>query len=150
MRKLTDVFVGFLFVFSISNISCVRSPAVIARHPKNRSIDNNVLIDKKKHMKYILDSTESFITAIDSAGNEIWKKDPWVDYKIWVYFLPTTKREAERLKRNREPMQYFLLEPIDIDLKELKKGESVIKFGYGNMFGAINTRNGEFYSLGQD
>ena len=154
MRKPSRVFISVLSALVVSSTSCVRSTVVISPLSKVVLINGHVLISKQKHIKYIIDSAETYIAATDTLGNELWKKDPWLDYKIWTSFFPRTKREAEQLKHNREPINIFYLDTLDHngyrDSYGLKEGDEIVRIGYGTMFGFIDARNGEFHYQGQD
>jgi hypothetical protein len=145
MRNVKWFLVPLLFGFSINNNVCYGqqtryiSHAMLKGRPKS-----DTLVDKLNSIKYILDSTRIFITAMNSAGKELWKTDPWKDNNL----------EAYRVKR---PIiaRFSFGEYPNYDEKQRRKAKvkptEVIWISYNNtQFGIIDKSTRKFTWFGQD
>ncbi|WP_201983543.1 hypothetical protein [Hymenobacter rubidus] len=94
-----------------------------------------VLVDKATATKYILDSTRTYITAIDSNGKQLWK----------------TEAHQSNYRVKNPVIVYFAFDNAAFDNGLNKKGEEVIRIVYSNtQFGTIDKKTGAFLYLGQD
>ena len=96
------------------------------------------LIDKITHAKYVLDSTHTYITAIDSSGKQLWKTNPW-------------RKEISSDTLARQPT----IDIFSFDLNEIdgwpKNDDSVIAISYQyrhGPFGVVKKKTGEFIEIG--
>jgi len=99
------------------------------------------IIDEKLNLIYKIDSTEIYVSAIDTFGKTIWRTDPWTDNKLPIYHY------------NRPVIAYFKLIkiPTHFSNEEWYAEREVIAIEYTNrQFGYLDTKTGEFLFLGQD
>jgi hypothetical protein len=93
------------------------------------------LTDNSSGLKFYLDMSMIYISAVDKHGKLLWKTDPWKDNNLMPY----------RAKRPR--ISYFKL----INNKKAKNNEEVIGIGYNNsQFGFLDKLTGKFTFEGQD
>ena len=93
-----------------------------------------LLIDSTTKTKFILDSTQIYITAIDSNGKQLWRTDPWKDNKLMVY----------RIKRP-------IIVHFRLGYSAWSGKTQIIGIRYDNsQFGFIDKLTGKFTWLGQD
>jgi hypothetical protein len=92
------------------------------------------ITDRKKHIKYVLDTSHIYIEAVTENGNRIWKTDPWKDSK-WIQTL------AER------PLviTFYFINDSSTHFRD------ALVIGYDNRGGAlIDAKTGEIKSIVQD
>ena len=98
------------------------------------NVSTNALLDKEKKSRFILDSIQVHITAIDSNGTRLWSTDPWKDNNLTVY----------RVKRPVIVAFYFVK-------NKFTDGKDAIWIVYNNtQFGFLEKDTGKFTWLGQD
>ncbi|GAA4030399.1 hypothetical protein GCM10022409_13300 [Hymenobacter glaciei] len=110
-------------------------------------LERVTLIDKVTRTKYVLDSTHTNITAIDSSGKQLWQTNPWRKY-----LSSNTRTHAKQ-----PTIDVFSLNILTYDLTKnyswTKKDDEVISISYNGHqgpFGVINKKTGEFIYLGMD
>ena len=105
---------------------------------KNNSLETKnktlTLVDDLTKTKFILDTTQIEITAIDITGKTLWTTDPRKDGNLETYRIAHPK------------IVYFKLE-----FDEHTAHKEVIKIAYNNsQFGIIDKATGKFTFHGQD
>ncbi|MCL9807698.1 hypothetical protein NAT51_19425 [Flavobacterium amniphilum] len=113
---------------------CIGQNQYIGREKLNNNLKNHTIIDETTGIKFTLDSTQIYVSAIDKSGKQIWRTDPWKDNELTEY----------RVKR-----------PIIVEFKFInekwKDNKKVIWIVYNNsQFGTIDLTTGEFEWHGQD
>ena len=95
---------------------------------------HTVIKDDSTKILFILDTSQVFITAIDSNGTQLWRTDPWKDNKL------------EKYRVDRPIIVYFSLEN-----NERTDNKEAIWIVYNNtQFGIVDKSNGKFTWFGQD
>ena len=103
-------------------------------HDTNYRVKKMILFDSLTKTKFILDSTQTYITAIDSTGKKLWETDPRKKSNMMIY----------RIKHPIITSFYF-------SVNIWSNHREVIGIGYDNsQFGMIDKATGEFTFLGQD
>jgi hypothetical protein len=93
-----------------------------------------VLVDSLSGDRFILDTTQIIVTAINYKNDTLWSTDPWKDYKLPIYRV------------NRPKITYFILTK-----NEHTNNQEVIWIAYNNsQFGILNKKTGKFTWFGQD
>ena len=124
----------YVLMFLLSINICEGQTEYIGRAMLDNNIKNFTLIDTISETKFILDTTQIYVTAIDKNGNQLWRTDPCKDNNIREY----------RVKR-----------PIIILFRfannEWTDNKEVIWIVYNNtQFGIIDKSTGKFTWFGQD
>lgn len=99
------------------------------------------IIDKKSGMKFIVDSTEIYISAYNKKGNLIWKRDPWKEEELMLY------------RHNRPIIVEFSFDniPSTSTSKKWLPSKEVIWIRYSNsQMGWLDKITGEYFHFGQD
>ncbi|HEY2720990.1 MAG TPA: hypothetical protein VGI82_04665, partial [Chitinophagaceae bacterium] len=100
----------------------------IIDHP----LDNFQLRDSSGK-KYLVDSAQIYVTALDEKGNQIWQTDPWKDNELTNYRTNRPKIVSFRFANNK-----------------WSRNKDVIWIIYNNtQFGILNKESGKFTWLGQ-
>jgi len=121
------IFIVTIGMFIIS--ACQEKKKEIVK-PKTYS---QVMIDSKSGTQFQLDTSQIYITAINSSNDTIWKTDPWKDNHLGEY----------RVKR--PIIRYFMLGTDEIS------GKMAIQICYDNsQFGSVDLKTGAFIFQGQD
>ena len=116
----------FILVPIVSDAQTTIYPTLI----NNRA---GTLIDSKTGVKFILDKSHTYITAVDKNGKQLWKTDPARDNKL------------EKYRVDKPTIAYF-----DFGMDKTGKIQ-VIHIAYDNsQFGYIDKKTGHFYFEGQD
>lgn len=102
-------------------------------------IEKRVLVDSVNKVKFILDSTQTFIIAVDFNYKKLWSTDPHRDNHIDNY------------RTDKSKIISYKLEKPDLKRSDEWKDKTVIVIGYNNsQFGLVDVKTGAFYFLGQD
>jgi len=92
------------------------------------------LSDDSTKTLFILDTSQVFITALDSNGRQLWRTDPWKDNNL------------EKYRVERPIIVYFSFEN-----NERTDNKEAIWIVYNNtQFGIVDKSNGKFTWFGQD
>lgn len=113
----------------------------IAHYLENEKlpIEKRILVDSVNKVKFILDSTQTLIIAVDFNYKKIWSTDPWRDNKLRVY------------RTKRPTINYFELLGKEKAPGWEKLPDNVIWVSYNNsQFGIVDQKTGNFRFLGQD
>ena len=150
----------FLFAFIVSISFCYgQSVTYVAHAALSGQPINFKLVDKTNGTKYILDSARIFITAINSAGKQLWKVDPWKDSKLDAYRVerPVVARLIFGNYFYGDSIIYVnKLKQKSVQAKEIQNNRDkytreVIWVVYNNtQFGILNRATGAFEYHGQD
>ena len=94
-------------------------------------LKGDTLMDRTSLIKYIIDSTRIYITAIDGDGKQLWKTDPFVDGK-----LPG----------------FRVVRPVITGIRFTNaEDKEIIAVGFSDhQFGVLYKKTGEFTYLGGD
>lgn len=123
-----------ILVFLLNITLCVGQTGYIAHATLKNRIKNFTLIDSISGTKFMLDSTQIYVTAIDKNGKQLWRTDPWKDNQLMEY----------RVKRP-------IIVLFNFAKNEWTDKKEVIWIVYNNtQFGMIKKSNGKFTWLGQD
>ena len=127
---------------------CISSCLRVGQNSKlltSEVLESIILFDKITHTKYVLDSTHTQVTAIDSNGIKLWQTNPWRKYL------------SSNTRAKQPTIDVFLFSTITDDWAKIdswpKKDDEVIAISYyGNHgpFGVINKNTGEFCYQGMD
>jgi len=124
----------FILVFLLSINFCDGQTGYVAHATLGNHIKKFTLTDTISGTKFILDSTQIYVTAIDKSGKQLWRTDPWKDNKLEEY----------RVKRP-------IIVSFDFANNKWTNNREVIWIVYNNtQFGIINKSNGKFTWFGQD
>ena len=130
MRKAATI----LSVLALSINLCLGQTQYIAHATHKNNLKNYTLVDSISGTKFVLDSTQIYITAIDKDGKQLWRTDPCKDNKIEEY----------RVKRP-------IIVLFAFRNNKWTDGKEVIWIVYNNtQFGIIDKSNGKFTWFGQD
>ena len=111
----------------------------VTHYLEENKIEKRILVDTVNKVKFILDSTQTLIIAVDYNYKKIWSTDPWRDNKLQAY---RTKRPI---------IIYFELMGKEKAPGWEKLPDNVIWISYNNsQFGIIDQKTGKFRFLGQD
>ena len=123
-----------ILLFLLSIIFCVGQTQYIGEYILDTNIENFTLFDTTSETRFILDSTQIYVTAIDKDGNQLWRIDPWKDNNLKEY----------RVERPIIVVFYFAN-------NKFTGNKEVIWIVYNNtQFGIIDKLTGEFEYFGQD
>ena len=137
MNRQTFILIIFTFVIKF----CCGQQTYIAHYSvdKKLPIEKRVLVDSVNKVKFILDSTQTLIIAIDFNDKKIWSTNPHRDNHINNYRTEKPKIISFRLI-NPDPKRW-----------DNWNDKSVIGISYSNsQFGLIDLKTGQFNFLGQD
>jgi hypothetical protein len=130
MKRLLFILSIHCFVISF----CLAQVTYMGHFRLKNDLKNHILLDRQIKTKFILDSVQVYISAMDSTGKEAWQTDPWKDNNIKVY----------RVKR---PIIIYF--DFGKDIRDSTR--EVIRITYNNsQFGFIDKQTGTFRLLGQD
>ncbi|MDR2942868.1 MAG: hypothetical protein LBV17_09785 [Treponema sp.] len=125
---------SLVMLFFLCSVFCEAQSQYIAKYLLNNNIEYFSLIDPENGIKYILDDTQIYISAIDENGNQLWRTDPWKD------------NDLEEYRTERPIIIYF-----SFANNERTDNKDVIMIIYNNtQFGIIDKSTGKFKFLGQD
>jgi hypothetical protein len=139
MQKFIKKSPFLLTILLLSSNICFGQKEVeyIARAVYENNLKILTLQDSVTKTKFILDSAQITITAIDTNGKQLWQTDPWKDNKLKVYRI------------DRPIIVHFNLGKAGWNSSDPKK--EVIWIGYNNtQFGTLDKLTGKFIFLGQD
>ena len=124
-------------LFILAFLLCInfcQGQYVIGHATLKSNIKNYTLIDTISETKFILDSTQIYVTAVDKNGKQLWQTDPWKDNKIEEY----------RVKRP-------IIVLFEFAKNKWTNNKEVIWIVYNNtQFGIIDKSNGKFTWFGQN
>ena len=154
------ILTSFLLAF-IGNISfcCGQNATYVAHAKLSGQPKDSILIDKANGTKHILDTARIFITAINGAGKQLWKIDPWKDSKLDAYRVerPIVARFIFGNYYYGDSIIYVSkLKEKSVQAKEIRSNRDkytreVIWVVYDNtQFGIVNRATGTFEYHGQD
>lgn len=124
-----------LFIGTILSTTCFGQTQVYTgKASLERTLNSKSLLDSKTGTKFILDSTNIFITAINIAGDTTWRTDPWKDSKL----------ESYRVNRP-------IVVSMDFANNKQTNNKERIWIVYNNsQFGTLDKETGKFTWFGQD
>jgi len=125
----------FKFCFLIFTVAFSSSilAQYVGRYTEKNRIIFDTLLDKLTSNKFIVDTSRTYITAIDQQGKILWRTNPILDNKLEKY--QTDKPTIIHFAFNNNPT----------------KTKEVIWISYSNtQFGYIDKGSGKFTFRGQD
>lgn len=128
-----------LLVTSLLFPAFMHSQSVYVGHASNKvKVKDRILTDEVNKMKFILDSTQTVIVAVDFNYKKIWATDPYRNNHLSEY-------------KHKDPIIVtFEFAKTDKDYKGWENRE-VIWITYSNsVFGFVDRKTGQFVDLGQD
>jgi hypothetical protein len=132
-NRLFPAIASALFTF-ISDVSIAQMDMSVKYtwFPKDHQV--RTITDQRKHITYVLDTSHIYIEAVFQNGNQIWKTDPWKDYK-WA------QTPAER----PIVIKFYFICDSSTHYRE------VLKINYDNKGQAIiDAKTGKIVFIGQD
>ena len=139
VRAFMKNYAVLLAVLLLSTNICFGQKVVeyIAHGTYENNLKILTLQDFVTKTKFILDSAQITITAVDINGKQLWLTDPWKDNKLKIYRV------------DRPIIVSFYLGKAGWNSSDPKK--EVIWIGYNNtQFGTLDKCTGKFTFLGQD
>ena len=147
------------FIANVNNCFGQKTVTYVAHVTLSGKPREFTLIDKSNGTKYTLDSTRIFITAINTAGKQLWKTDSWKDSKLDTYRVerPVVARFLFGNYYYGDSIIYVnKWKQKNIQAKEIQSNRDkytreVLWVVYNNtQFGILNRATGAFEFHGQD
>ena len=124
----------FILTFLLSINFCIGQTEYVGRAILDNCVEKFTLVDTISGIKFTLDSTQIYVTAIDKSGKQLWRTDPWKDNNLMEY----------RVKRP-------IIVKFGFANNQWTDNKEVIWITYNNtQFGIIDKLTGKFTWFGQD
>ena len=111
---------------------CSGQKSYIGHYTLSSNIKSRILIDSSTHTRYILDTSNIYITANNASGKQLWRTDPWKDNHLDPY----------RVKRPKIVL---------FEIGKYSNNRKMIFISYNNtQSGYLEEESGKFIFRGQD